>query len=312
MIEKRTKKRTKKRPVANSETKKKRRPIKTQQKTPRRVRRNVGKMVKDLEATAFSGQTYKFPSGLTKMRIIMQPGSERWYAPVIFGYIPTAEGKKVRVVSPKSADSEAYCPLMETFSALKRMGKTEESQEVRPTSRYLVHAMVRNDSGTWERKKIELPQTVWEPIARSDVDALEPSDIDEDGFATGGGIADPKTGPVINVRRTGEGANTKYGVTIGTKAIPAKREWMEKLTDLESETIPSAESMIEEALCEYLGIGNLEDLTGTPSSEKDDDYEDDEDDVGDDDDDYEDEDKDEDEYEDDDEYDDDDDEYEDD
>ena len=252
-------------------------------KRKRPIRRNVDQMRKDLEAASFSNTTFKFPAGLTKIRIVMPHKAERWYAPVTFGYIPDAAGKKSRVTSPKSVDSEAYCPLLETFFALKRMGRDDEASEIRPTSRYLVHAMVRTESNRWERKKIELPQTVWEPIARSDIDSLEPGEEDEAGFVEGGGIADPKTGTAVNVRRTGEGNTTKYSVTIGTKAIPVKPEWVKGLEDLEDDTIPTDAGVIEEAICEYLGLADLSELTSGGSDEEPEaDDVDDEDDVGDD------------------------------
>ena len=243
-------------------------PPQKKKKSLRSTRRNLNQMRKDLEASSFSASTFKFPAGLTKMRIIMSPKAERWYAPVTFGYIPNAEGKKKRVISPKSMDSEAHCPLLETFFALKRMGRDDEANEVKPTSRYLVHAMIRTENH-WERKRIELPQTVWEPIVRSEIDALEPGEEDEDGFVEGGGIADRQTGRIVNVRRIGEGGTTKYSVTIGTKPIPAQQEWTKDLGDLEEDTIPTDASTIEEALCEFLGLSDLSELTNTPAANED-------------------------------------------
>jgi len=212
------------------------------------------------EQGSASDKYFRFPDGRTQMRVLMNPHNGLFYTHILHAFIPNGEGGKTRVVSPLSQDPDAYCPVAEAHSALIRASRKDEANEIRLSDRYFMNAVVKQEGG-WKPVWLECPYTVWRDIVRSALDEIDEGDDDVDASSISG-IADDKDGRLIVVRRKTKGQRTEYETTVGTKKVPAKREWLDTRSDFAEETIGTNTDEIEDALCVFLGIENLSDLIG--------------------------------------------------
>lgn len=225
--------------------------------TAQNNRLNINRIREDLESSGnMFRDMYRFKQPLTKLRVLPMPNSENFYAVRVVGFIPNGQGKTF-VVSPRSVDTDAYCPLTEAYKALMAAGRTGEAEEIKPQTQYLVNAYVcEREGGNWKLEQVQMPYTVWQVIASHVSDS---SDVDEQGYCVGESpVIAPDGGVVFSVRRNEN--PIRYVVTATPKKLPMRQQDEAKLTDFSDRCMPTSVDKIEEAICDYTGSGAIEDI----------------------------------------------------
>ena len=189
-------------------------------------------------------------------------------------FIPTADGKKRKFVSPRSKDPNAYCPASAVVNAL-RNDSDENSKtladDLRASSRVVANALLKaKGSEKWEQGILDMPASVARDIAQQmfmTLDIDEEEDLD-DAYAEDGTIADKAKGTVVLIKRTGSGRDTRYAVTISNKRMAVTDAQWDACVDLSTFSEPSNVEEMEAALCELLAVDSLEEITGVAVSKK--------------------------------------------
>lgn len=226
---------------------------------------DVDAMLQDLEDSKLGGDDrfWQFPDGKSRVRLIIDSETGKFYRPLVEIYVPSAEksGKTQYFVSPKTEDPEAYDPADEAQRALWRAGKKDLAQRLRPVNRYLCNAMVFNPkTKEYEHKAVKMPFTVYKWCVQQLATQKDEGDDPHDNFL------DDKNGTSIVVEKVkGKGDKIEYNTTMGTKRVPVLKEWREQSEDFDAACKPSDIDAIEKALCDYLDIDDLEELIGARS-----------------------------------------------
>ena len=160
-----------------------------------------------------------FKNGTTTIRIL-PPWSDKgmWYEPITEHFIAS---KKRSVTC--SEPLFGRCPVCEHGAYLAGNGHQEEAKNFRPSTKYLVNALVLSEpNGKLTIKDgikvFKLPSGVKATLLDFDVDASG------DGW---GDITDYFHGVNVKVDRSGQGLNTKYSV----KPLPTRVDIIAKLQE---------------------------------------------------------------------------------
>lgn len=222
---------------------------------------NIARLKQLLDTAKTESDYFKFPAGDTKFVLLLNPND----ADGMYCYyqrrhwIPDSDGKSMPYNCPKVADNAASCPACEASKALYNTGDAVDKDRARSLSgrdRYLANLFLV------ERNQVvqcELPKTVFEPIARADYDELV--DEAQNGRVEASSVAHPETPRVIKVHVEGSGQKTEYSVTVSTKTIKVTPDMLQARKDMSDETSPASYDAIEEAVCGFLNINDLSDVT---------------------------------------------------
>lgn len=238
-------------------------------KRPTKVRLNYGKMRQDHDRiSAGSSRIWRAPKGTTKIRLMMLPDEGLWYVTNREIYVPSVEGTKKFFISPRSTDPEAYCPAEEAYKLLLQAGRKDEAKEIRPSNQFFSNAMV-NEGKEWKYKIFKYPQSVYNDLMLAEADELDEDALDEEGFLEGGGIiGDPKEGRVLSVHVEEKGGYSRYTTRVTNKPLPIEPEWATKCQTLDEFLAPDNPDEIEEAILDWLGIEDLEEIAASAAPSK--------------------------------------------
>ncbi len=176
---------------------------------------------KDLENAAFRGTTEKIPylklAAGKSVKIRILPGedpedlSKDFFVKGINHYNMNPEKPQIPVVSPRTLDSNAYCPMYEAYLALKKSSsKTDNDMAIklRPNTRYYMNVYVKSGENAGKVMVYAAPKQVWEAAI---------THISNPDY---GDITDPEKGFDFNLTRTGSDMNnTSYSLV----AVPSPR-----------------------------------------------------------------------------------------
>lgn len=227
---------------------------------------NLNKIKKALESKS-SGEKFWTPQdGVNKVRLLPIPGSDIFWVEVQEIYLPKPDGKGVdRFVSPLSQDMEARCPANEAQAILWRTGQKELSRAVRANSKYFCNLMVKNGD-TWEYKPAKLAFQVWRDLVEHCIEEAE--DSGAEGILESPSLLDDQHGRIITIRRREVNGRIEYKTTVTEAELPVKKEWLNKCQTFAEQTAPSPVEEIEAALCEFLDVDDLSELSGGLKTKK--------------------------------------------
>lgn len=221
------------------------------------------------------GKFFKFDQGLNSVRFMPNPGDDLFFVHCQSIYIPdpTNPKKGKYFVSPKSAGSDNPCPAQAAYEALWRKGdeaSKELAGKIRPSHSFYSNAMVKNRStGKWEFKVVQYGVGIYKTLLAAMEAEAEGEDLDDEGCLTNGGIiADPVVGRIVSIKKSGADKGTKYEATVTSKELPLEKAWIKQCQDLSQEAIPSDYDAIEAAVCAFLGIDELSELTSPVAAAK--------------------------------------------
>jgi len=211
----------------------------------------------------------KLDNGTNRVRFMLSNSdSGEIFEYVQSHFIPTADGKKHKFVSPRSKDPNAYCPASLVVNAL-RNDPDENSKmladDLRASQRVVANALLKTKgSEKWEQGILDMPASVARDVAQQmfmTLDIDEEEDLD-DAYAEDGTIADKANGSVVLIKRTGSGRDTRYTVTLSNKRMPVTDAQWNACVDLAAFSEPSDPHEMEAALCELLALDSLDELIG--------------------------------------------------
>lgn len=219
-----------------------------------------------------NGSTFlKLEQGENRIRLMMNPGGDSFYTVRREAYLPVGgkNGKGQTIVSPKTDDDSAYCPLCVVSDALKKTSersrkaawkkKAEEiSRRIRPKSTYYSNAVIKQGQA-WTQGVLSYGPMVFQGIATGMKHLVE--DEDDDDFLEEGNVAHPDTGKIIIIERTGTMMQTRYAVTITPKGLALTDAQLEGRTDIDQFKETTDADDIEDALCELWGVSDFDELT---------------------------------------------------
>jgi len=234
---------------------------------------DVERVRRDYEAARRSDERY-FNVGKIRdtidVRFLRTPGDDLFYRKMIKTFVPGPKDKPRVFISPRSTDPDAYCPATATAQALKQEGRQKECDQVYPQTSYISNALVREKGEkNWRQVVLEYKHSIWKAVVGA-VCAELGDDVEPDEAAIRiADIADRKNGRIIVITKTGTGMGTKYATHVTSRTHPATKEELEDCVDLANEVVTSKASEMEDALCAWLGIDDLSEVTGaTPGRKK--------------------------------------------
>ena len=228
-------------------------------------------MLDDYSALGGGADFWQFEPGENRVRFLMNPDGYAFYACRLQTYIPSCrdDGKGMFVVSPKTVDTDAYCPISALCDKLKAMGiaagtGTEIANRtaalvtrLTPRELWLSNALVR-EAQAWRPVVVQYSRGVFKALVtqmRHQIDAdAAPSTGLDDGLLLDGNIAHPQHGCMIVVERTGKGLGTRYSVTVTAKVCPVDDAQLAHRTDVRGLCQPTDVADIEMALCKAFGF----------------------------------------------------------
>lgn len=150
------------------------------------------------------------------------------------------------VICPKTFSPDKPCPICELVDKLRQSGDIAQAIQYLPRVRYYSVVVRKNENGEEVVSIVGYGNQVW--MALSSL-VLDPE---------WGDFTDPKNGYSINIKRIGEGRNTKYQVIPRKKAsVPKQKydEWLSKMPNLDAIfKEPSYQSLVEA----LQGVGEFE------------------------------------------------------
>lgn len=176
---------------------------------------------KDLENASFRGSAEKIPylklAAGKSVKIRILPGedpedlSKDFFCKSINFYGMNPDKPTIPVISPRTLDSSAYCPMYEAYLALKKSASKSDQDaagKIRPNTRYYMNVLVKSGEHAGKVMVYAAPKQVWE----SAITHMSNPDY--------GDITDPEKGFDFNLTRTGESMNN---TTYSLMAVPAPR-----------------------------------------------------------------------------------------
>lgn len=240
------------------------------------------------------GKYYTLKPGTHSIRFMQNPNDNSFFVTSQKVYIPeptSGKGKdkdkpkKNAFVSPRSLGRDQFCPAQAAYEALVRSGtevNKKLAKEIKPSHRFYSNAVVKDPkTNEWKVVQMEYPPKVFQQVSAHLFAACEDeeNELEEGELLEEDIVSDPETGVIFKITREGTGQfDTEYSVSPTTKKLPLKQEWLDARVDLSKEAAPSDVDAISDAVCEYLGIDDLSEITGASAPDSADGEEDDVDD----------------------------------
>lgn len=233
------------------------------------TRLNVRRMLEDAAAQKRGGDYLQLAPGENRVRFLMNPGSDTFYAARYTTYLPFggATDKGQSVVSPRTADPAAYCPLTTVSDALHAIANDATSRgkrakelrdAIRPRMQYLSNVLLY-EGKQWRSGILQFGPQVFNGIVDSLKHQLDDDDLDGDYTETHN-IAHPTSGNIVVIERKGQKLGTTYSVTLLSKTLPATKEQLATRTDLLRMCTPTDTAVLESALCQWFGVDSFDDV----------------------------------------------------
>ena len=269
---------TSKTKVSKEETKVKSKPAVKPKKAARGLdMKTVRQAASDVES---GGKYATIKPGTTSVRFMQNPNDNSFFYSAQRVYVPDPKDKQKKLffVSPRSLGKNRYCPAQAAYEALMRKGDTTSknlAKEIRPNHKFYSNVVMKDPkTGEWGVKQLEYAPKVFSQISAHLFAATEDDEkeLNDDELLQGDIVTDPEEGVIFKITREGTGQfDTEYSVSPTQKKLPLKEEWLKARVDLSGEASPSDVDAITEAICAYLGIDDLSELTGASGLDADED-----------------------------------------
>lgn len=241
-------------------------------------RLNYGKMMEDRARFGNSSNSEflraaQLPQGYTKLRFMMNPSSDAFYAFRVGGWLRREgeDGEMVaeRYVSPTTEDPGAFCPAKQLSEALRKYGKSfsgEEAnralalaKELYPKSEFMSNVLVyKPEARAWEHAVFCYGVSIFKGLVdstRANVDSED--DLDEGYLSDELNFADAEQGRIVSILKEGERKGTTYTVTVTPKTRPVTEDELSQRVDLDEFCEPTSREELESALCAVFDVDDF-------------------------------------------------------
>lgn len=190
---------------------------------------------------------FKLPEGSTRVRVLpgIDPGSvdKDFYCKSIVHYNVSPSNPKIPVISPRSKNPNAFCPLNEKIKELKNSSSpadNAEAMKLRGLTRYYLGVIPREGEDAGKIMVYPAPKAIFTKI----LTLMEDPEY--------GDITSPTEGRDLKFIRTGKGKDTRYDITASprTTAITSDPEELAQILENQPELwryreAPSAEEITQ-------------------------------------------------------------------
>jgi len=208
---------------------------------------------------------FSFPEGRTSVRfmpLVEDPNDWVRYRERV--WIPAPDGDRRRpFVSVRSQNFHEWCPGYAAYQAIKNKPEYKDiADQIKPQQELLANALVMTAERKWDIKQVKMSAACFRVVAQCQLDLIEDEEEDAE-FVPNLGFFDPNHGRIVRVSRKGTGLQTKWNANITDKQLPLKESQMKQRVDFTDLCQPNPIEELEEALCEYLEIGSVQELIGS-------------------------------------------------
>jgi len=223
----------------------------------------------DLMASA-SDAYLKLHLGQNKIRFLMNPQGHAFYAMRMQAYIPAPPGSGEKghfVVSPRTTDPNAFCPLVQLSNKLRASATDPATKKLAsdlwPSEQLLSNVLAEDvTSGRWGMSVLQYGRMIFRALIVAMQTNIEDGDIDA---ATGmvsdtKNIANPSTGIVVCITKSGDGLNTNYEVNLTSKVLSVTAEQLGARKNFAELCTPTPVEEISGYLCALFGVQQFDQL----------------------------------------------------
>jgi len=173
---------------------------------------------------------FKLPEGSTRIRVLpgIEPGSvdKDFFCKSIVHYFVSPTNPKIPVISPKSKNPNAKCPLYNKVQELKSSSSPADNAEatkLRGQTRYYLGVIPREGEDAGKIMVYPAPKAIFTKI----LTLMEDPEY--------GDVTSPTEGRELKFIRTGKGKETRYDVMASPKVTPITHDEEELAQILENQ-----------------------------------------------------------------------------
>ena len=223
------------------------------------------------DTMASAGDAFmKLHPGQNFVRFLMNPNSKAFYVMRMQAFIPAPLGSAEKghyVVSPRTADPNAFCPLVQISNKMR--GSTDPAtkklaSDLWPSEQLLSNVLAQEPtSRRWASSVLQYGRMIFRGLVVAIQTNIEDGDIDVNTgvLSPQKNIADAVNGVAVCLTKTGEKLLTKYEVNLTSKVISVTADQLAARKDLAGEyckVTPVEE--ISAHLCALFGVQNIDQL----------------------------------------------------
>lgn len=175
------------------------------------------------------------------------------------------------LVSPRTVDSDAYCPAREAWVATAEDREADDSgsEGIGREEMFLANVLIYEPAmKVWEPKVLQMSSALFREVLTRQNDVLTEDDLDEQGCMVGFGIADPKKGRVVKITRIKKKSGNPWTVGLTDKTMPVTPEQMAARVDFlkSRDCKPASVEELEKAVCHTLNASDISEVIGDSSA----------------------------------------------
>ena len=220
---------------------------------------------------ASAGDSFlKLLPGQNFVRFLMNLNGKAFYSMRMQSRIPAPPGsaeKATYVVSPRTADPNAFCPLVQVSNKMRSStdpATKKLASDLWPSEQMLSNVLSQEPtSHRWVTSVLQYGRMIFRGLVVAIQTNIEDGDVDPNTGALSPqkNIADAVNGVAVCLTKTGEKLLTKYEVNLTSKVVPVTAEQLAARKDLAAEyckVTPVEE--INMHLCALFGVQNIDQL----------------------------------------------------
>lgn len=229
---------------------------------------DIDRLREDYQHVGAAAEFYELQTGRNVVRFLPNPTGSLFYAWGLQVFIPNADGagNGGYFISPKTKDSDAYCPVASIVDKLHRQSSLAGDPGIQSDARkladaltpreiFLSNVLVQQPDGSGTVCVMRYKRSVYRALAAYVLNSAQEADPETASETVN--IAHPVTGVKVAIEKSGQGMKTRYNTVITAKQQPVGPDVLAARVDVEARMASSDVSAIEEALLNLFGIDDF-------------------------------------------------------
>ena len=229
---------------------------------------DIDRLREDYQHVGAAAEFYELQAGRNVVRFLPNPTGSLFYAWGLQMFIPNADGagNGRYFISPKTKDSDAYCPVASIVDKLHRQASLAGDPGIQSDARkladaltpheiFLSNVLVQQPDGSGTVCVMRFKRSVYRALAAYVLNSAQEADPETASETVN--IAHPVTGVKVVIEKSGQGMKTRYNTVITAKQQPVGPDVLAARVDVEARMATSDTAAIEEALLNLFGIDDF-------------------------------------------------------